>query len=114
MKRELIDPTVFGTARTFLSGVRRRHPTAAGWLYGSHARGEARPESDIDVALVLQTSPLAARRYAVEAAGEAFDMLLETGLLVSPIAITADEWARPQTFSNPFLLRNIERDGVAL
>lgn len=110
MKAELIEPAVIRVAQTFVSCVRRRHPTATGWLYGSHARGEAGPESDIDVALILEPSPSAARRYAVEAGGEAFDLLLETGLLVSPIAISTDEWVRPETFSNPFLLRNIERE----
>jgi predicted nucleotidyltransferase len=32
-------------------------PIAAAWLFGSVARGEARPDSDVDVALLLAREP---------------------------------------------------------
>jgi hypothetical protein len=42
----------------------------------------------------------------------AFDVLLETGVLISPLPVWTDEWAHPETYSNPSLLRNIAREGV--
>ena len=43
----------------------------------------------------------------------AFDAMLETGTLVEPLPIWLDEWAHPDTYSNPRLLANIAREGVA-
>ena len=55
-------------------------------------------------------------RYAVgsDMAGIAFDVMLETGVLVEALPLWADELKRPETFSNPALIRNIQRDGVRL
>ena len=50
----------------------------------------------------------------VEMAGVAFDVLLETEILVSPLPIWEDEWEHPEIASNPRLLENIRREGVAL
>ncbi len=47
-------------------------------------------------------------------AGVAFDVLLETDILVSPLPIWEDERAHPDTTSNPRLLENIRREGIAL
>jgi hypothetical protein len=44
----------------------------------------------------------------------AFDVLLETGILISPLPVWLDEWAHPEDDSNPDLLHNIARDGVPL
>ena len=44
----------------------------------------------------------------------AFDVLLETGIRVQPFPVWEEEWAHPESYSNPALLRNIENDGVRL
>jgi antitoxin ChpS len=51
---------------------------------------------------------------AVAMAGIAFDVMLETGVLVDPIPLWEEEWNYPERFSNPALIANIRRDGVAL
>ena len=50
----------------------------------------------------------------VDMAGIAFDVLLETEILVSPLPIWEDDWEHPETSANPRLLDNIRREGVAL
>lgn len=45
-------------------------------------------------------------------ADTAFDVLLETDVLVSPLPISIDEWAHPETHATPALLRTIERQGI--
>jgi uncharacterized protein len=50
----------------------------------------------------------------IETAGVAFDVLLETDILVSPLPIWEEEWDHPETHSNPRLLENIRREGIAL
>jgi hypothetical protein len=44
----------------------------------------------------------------------AFDVLLETGINISPLPIWIDEWEHPENYSNPDLLMNIATDGVQL
>lgn len=44
----------------------------------------------------------------------AYDVLLETGINISPLPIWLDEWEHPENYSNPELLANIAREGIAL
>lgn len=44
----------------------------------------------------------------------AYDVLLETGVLIQPFPIWQDEWEHPENYSNPALLRSINREGVRL
>jgi uncharacterized protein len=85
-----------------------------GILFGSRARGTHSAESDADIAVVLKGTK--GNRYAVSSdmAGIAFDVMLETGVLVEALPLWADEYKRPETFSNPALIRNIQRDGLRL
>jgi hypothetical protein len=47
-------------------------------------------------------------------AGIAFDVMLETGVLVDAIPFWEEEWEHPELFSNPALIENIRREGVRL
>ena len=47
-------------------------------------------------------------------ADEAFEVLLETGIRIQPLPIWEDEWANPDHYSNPRLLKNIAREGLRL
>jgi uncharacterized protein len=51
---------------------------------------------------------------ALDMAGIAFDVLLETGVLVEALPLWQDEFNRPERFSNPTLIENIRREGVRL
>jgi uncharacterized protein len=44
----------------------------------------------------------------------AYAVELESGIVVSPLPIWQDQWEHPEQFSNPSLLRNIQREGVRL
>ncbi len=44
----------------------------------------------------------------------AYDVLLDTGINVSPLPVWLDEWAHSETYSNPRLLANIAREGIRL
>lgn len=46
--------------------------------------------------------------------GVAFDVLLVTGIDISPLPIWMDEWEHPETYSNPRLLQNMAADGLRL
>ena len=44
----------------------------------------------------------------------AFDVLLETGLLVQAVPMWEEEWRQPERFPNPDLIASIRRDGIRL
>jgi predicted nucleotidyltransferase len=109
-----IDPHTERAVRNFLGRIASRYPLAGARLYGSRARGDAGRYSDADVAVFLKGPRGDLMDTGVEMAGVAFDVLLETDILVSPLPIWEEEWEHPETYSNPRLLENIRREGVAL
>lgn len=103
-------------ARAFLDRLEGKYAVTDAILYGSRARGDHRSDSDADIAVVLQGKPSKRARTeaAVEWAGIAFDVLMETGVKVNGFPFWAAEFAHPERFSNPPLIHNILRDGVHL
>jgi len=76
------------------------------YLYGSYARGDYRPGSDVDVMILLGDY----KNYwdEIRRTSELIsDVSLEYDLLVSRIFMTEAKWQKPDT---P-LLRNIRQDG---
>ena len=111
-----LDPLTRKSIDLFLAGVRTRYPVVEAWLYGSRARGTAREDSDVDLALILQGEPNgSASSVGADMSGqEGWDVLVETGMFVSPHPIWEAQWRDPATHSNPFLLANIKREGIAV
>jgi len=83
-------------------------------LFGSRARGDYHDESDADVAVVLAGQLGNFVDTKLEMAGLAFDVLLDTGVLIQALPVWEREWANPKDYSNPELLDNIVRDGIVL
>ena len=100
--------------RRFLDLIRARYDIAGAIVYGSRARGSNRPDSDADVAVLLNGQPQRFLPIKLAMADLAFDVLLDTGINVSPLPVWLDEWEQPENYANPALLRNIAREGVRL
>jgi len=83
-------------------------------LFGSHARGEDREESDVDVAVILASMPASLLDTKLALADIAYDVLLETGVLIQPMPLSEDEWEHPEHHLNPRLVKNIWREGRTL
>jgi uncharacterized protein len=107
-----VDPQTELAVRTFLRRISDRYEVAGARLYGSRARADHRPYSDADLAVLLKGSRGDPFSVGADMAGVAFDVLMDTNILVSPLPIWEDEWARPETYPNPRLLENIRRDGI--
>ena len=67
-----------------------------------------------DVAVLLRGEHRRLLSAKLDMADVAFDVLLETGILISPLPIWRDEWEHPENHANPALLRNIGRKGIRL
>jgi uncharacterized protein len=109
-----IDHETEQAVRRFLTLIDGRYETAGAIVYGSRARGTHRPDSDADVAVLLRGEHRRFLDAKLDMADAAFDVLLDTGILISPLPVWLDEWERPESYSNPALLHNIHREGVRL
>jgi uncharacterized protein len=109
-----MDQATERTARLFLQRVGEHYDLTGAFLFGSRARRDAAIDSDADIAVLLRGASGVRADAAMEMAGIAFDVLLETGVLVDPLPLWEDEWTHPEHFSNPALIANIRREGVRL
>lgn len=108
-----LDPLTRKSIDLFLAGVRARYPIVEAWLYGSRARGTAREDSDVDLALVIDGEIASTSSVAADMGHESVDVLDATGLYVSPLPVRLAHWRDPSQHSNPFLLANIRREGIS-
>ncbi len=109
-----IDPATEQAVRSFITLMAGQFDMAGTIVYGSRARGTHRPDSDADVAVLLNGAHQRFLPTKLAMADLAFDVLLETGICISPLPVWVDEWADPEHHSNPALLHNIAKEGVRL
>jgi hypothetical protein len=83
-------------------------------LFGSRARGDHRPDSDVDVAVVMRAD--ISNRWKSKRAiiGVTYPLLLETGLYIQPWPVSQTELDDPAKSTIAPLLRSIIREGVAM
>ena len=109
-----LDTAAEHAVRRFLDLLVGRYDVAEAIVFGSRARGTHRPDSDLDVAVLLRGEPQRFVDTKLAMADLAFDEMLETGLLISPLPVWVCEWENPENYSNPELLRTIAREGIRL
>lgn len=109
-----IDRSTEEAVRRFLVLIAGRYDMAGAIVYGSRARGTHRPDSDADVAILINGEHQRLLPTTLAMADVAYDVLLETGINISPLPVWLDQWEDPEHYSNPTLLHNIAREGVWL
>jgi uncharacterized protein len=109
-----IDHDTEEAVRRFLVLIAGRYDVAGTIVFGSRARGTHRPDSDADVAVLLSGEHQRFLTTKLAMADVAFDVLLETGINISPLPVWLDEWEHPENYSNPALLQNIASEGFRL
>ena len=79
-------------------------------LFGSRARGDAEPDSDMDVLVIVDDLSPELEDYISECAWEAG---FEYGIVLVPVVFTRDEWENgPERYS--LLAEAIRAEGVSL
>ncbi|WP_287491402.1 nucleotidyltransferase domain-containing protein [Methanothrix sp.] len=77
-------------------------------LFGSVARGTDRPDSDIDLLVVVDREDFRLRRELI---GLTFDILLETGEDISVKVLSQDDFEAKKSFS---FLSNVLSEGIKI
>jgi predicted nucleotidyltransferase len=77
-------------------------------IYGSKARGDAGPDSDVDVLLIVKDKAEAKKRPM---RGLGHMLAAATDVVPSIMAYTRTEWDQRKRSGSPFR-QNVERDGV--
>ncbi|MGX1201003.1 putative nucleotidyltransferase [Marinobacter nauticus] len=100
--------------RQFSDKVSEKFDVSRLVLFGSRARGDNREDSDADVAVFLRGASGDFVEVKLAMAGIAFDVLVDTGIRIQPLPVWNGEWEHPESYSNPYLLQNIAKDGVSV
>ena len=94
-----------------LSKVKEMNPEAEVILFGSRARGTAKPESDWDI-LILLPDKIVSRNTEQTFRHALVDVELETGEAFSTFVISKFDWKNKYNISP--LYKSIEKEGVYL
>ena len=78
-------------------------------LYGSQARGTAKPESDIDILILLKNGNNNQKKYE-KVINLISDLCLEYEVLISCVYVSENQF---KTEKSPLLI-NIHREGIAI
>jgi uncharacterized protein len=91
--------------------VNLAEPTATVILYGSHARGQNKKESDIDLLILVDNDKVT---YIDEQRIKypLYDLEFETGKVISPLILSRIDWETRHSITP--LYKNVKKDGVQL
>lgn len=91
--------------------MKRVAPTAKTILFGSEARGDARPDSDIDLLILVDGDRMTmAQEEAITL--PLYELELKSGISISPIVLLRKVWEN-RPFKTPFYV-NVMNEGVVL
>ncbi|MEW5766782.1 MAG: nucleotidyltransferase domain-containing protein [bacterium] len=79
-------------------------------LFGSVARGNLDPESDIDLLVVITNGD---QNLKDEINMACFDIILETDVILSPLVMDRETYEWHKKYHDP-LYNNIQKDGIEL
>lgn len=87
-------------------------PDASAILYGSQARGDARPDSDVDLLILIPDNYSGSEfvRRKLDISGRLYDLSLSLGIDISPLILVPKVFFARET---PFT-RNVMKEGIAL
>lgn len=91
---KIASASIFPELAAFVAATRRAYEGRLDSIYvfGSRARGENRPDSDYDLAVVVADPHLVHWQEQDRLADIAYDSMLAHGLQIQAVPFTLDEW----------------------
>ncbi len=80
-------------------------------LFGSHARGDARQDSDWDI-LILVNKEKSSRKIEKPYRDQLFELELEIGQPISTFVYSKESWEKDYSFTS--LYQNIQQEGIRI
>ncbi|MCD7906572.1 MAG: nucleotidyltransferase domain-containing protein [Clostridium sp.] len=78
-------------------------------LFGSEARGDARPDSDIDLLILVEGDKLSLKE-SKNITSPLYEIEWENGVIINPIVMLKNQWGKIKT---PFY-ENVQQEGINL
>lgn len=101
-------PEIIKAIRAILKNVA---PDAKAILFGSEARGDAKPDSDVDLLILVDGDKMTlADEEAITL--PLYELELKTGISISPIVMLKKLWEN-SPFKTPFYI-NVMNEGIVL
>lgn len=87
-------------------------PEAKAILFGSRARGDARPDSDVDILVILPDNKYANHfsRWKLDIGDRMTDIELDHQVMISPLVVLKSIWESRKT---PFTI-NVANEGIEI
>ena len=92
------------------AAVRKAAPGAQAIVYGSEARGDARPDSDIDLLILLDGTQKPTPEQELSLRRPLTELEAQTGVAINALVVLRRLW---EQMTSPFTI-NVNREGVAL
>jgi len=112
----VVPSQILSALQTFRDAVVQRQGLhfRAAILFGSYARGDSRSDSDVDVAVISDDWAGDIYAESMSLSDLAYDILLETDVVIQPVPVRLTHWEHPELSPNPRFLANIRREGIPL
>jgi uncharacterized protein len=110
----MLEPATSEAIHLFLERVSEKYDVISAKLFGSRVRDDPRADSDFDIAVFLKGKRGDFVRTKLDMTDIAYDALLEEGIHIQALPVWEGELLHPEDYSNPYLLANIEREGIPL
>ena len=87
---------------------------AALYVFGSRARGDHRPDSDLDLAVILRNAPSSLASVDDALLEMTYSIEIDHGVHIQAWALAADEAGQPSTAFRSRLAETVRREGILL